>query len=99
VNPTRSCWKICGRSQHAVRRRQRHDHDRLGTVCRAQGGRGHDDVAKAAAKSVIAIEDKGQLATKADLSSLKVELITWNLGAIIAVAGLVSTIVALLRHG
>jgi hypothetical protein len=58
-----------------------------------------DDVAKAAAKSVIAIEDKEQLATKADLSSLKVELITWNLGAIIAVAGLVSTIVALLRHG
>jgi hypothetical protein len=58
-----------------------------------------DDVAKAAAKSVIAIEDKEQLATKADLSSLKVELIAWNLGAIIAVAGLVSTIVALLPHG
>jgi hypothetical protein len=33
-----------------------------------------DDIARAAAKSVIAIEDKEQLATKADIAALKTDL-------------------------
>jgi hypothetical protein len=47
-----------------------------------------DETARAAAKAVIAVEDKEHLATKADINDLrremadmKVELIKWNLGA------------------
>ncbi len=39
-----------------------------------------DDLARAAAKSVIAIEDKDTLATKADLAVLKSDLLTWGIG-------------------
>jgi hypothetical protein len=63
-----------------------------------------DDTARAAAKSVIAIEDKEQLATKADLidlrrnmAEMKASIIQWNLIAIGFVTALFSGLVTLLK--
>jgi hypothetical protein len=56
-----------------------------------------DAIALAAAKSVIAIEDKEHLATKSDLHELKVELIKWNLGAMGAMTTIYLAIVAALK--
>src|SRR4029434_84843 len=67
-----------------------------------------DDIARAAAKSVIAIEDKSQLATKADLqelrsdmrlemAELKMDLIRWSVGTMIAMGALFAAIVRFLR--
>jgi hypothetical protein len=56
-----------------------------------------EHVALAAAKSVIAIEDKEHLATKSDLHELKVELIKWNLGAMGAMTTIYLAIVAALK--
>jgi len=65
-----------------------------------------DELARAAAKAVIAAEDKEalatkadlqelKLATKADLADLKAELIKWNVGTLLALAAIVSAIVKL----
>jgi hypothetical protein len=63
-----------------------------------------DDIARAAARSVIAIEDKEQLATKADLAELKAEMLKAiaDLSArmvtvLVAMTAIFSAISALLR--
>jgi hypothetical protein len=56
-----------------------------------------DDTARAAAKSVIAIEDKAHLATKADLAELKADLIKWNVVAMSVLTAIYAGIVTLLR--
>lgn len=60
--------------------------------------------ARAAAQAVVGRHEEPQLATKADISDLrremsdlKAELIKWNVGTLVALAALVSTIVTLLR--
>jgi hypothetical protein len=56
-----------------------------------------DDIAARAAKSVIAIEDKETLATKADLAELKADL-TWRFIVVIgAQTAVFSAIVAALK--
>lgn len=52
-----------------------------------------DDTAKAAAKSVLAVEEKETLATKADLAELKADIIKWNMALMIAMTGLFAAIV------
>jgi hypothetical protein len=63
-----------------------------------------DDIARAAAKSVIAIEDKEQLATKADLADLrrdiaelKADLTRTMMTLMIAMTAIFSAISAALR--
>jgi hypothetical protein len=62
-----------------------------------------DEVAKAAAKAVIGMQEKEHLATKldiqqlrTDMADLKVELIKWNVGTLIAMTGIFAAIVKLL---
>jgi hypothetical protein len=56
-----------------------------------------DDTARAAAKSVIAIEDKEHLATKADLAELK-DALTWRIILVLSVqTAIFSAIVAALK--
>jgi hypothetical protein len=62
-----------------------------------------DEVAKAAAKAVIGMQEKEHLATKldiqqlrTDIADLKVELIKWNVGTFIAMTGIFAAIVKLL---
>jgi len=66
------------------------------------------DVAQKAAESVFSIENAGNLATKADieklalatkadLADLKADLIKWNVGTLIAMTALFSTLVTLLK--
>lgn len=62
-----------------------------------------DEVAKAAAKAVIGVQEKEHLATKldiqqlrTDMADLKVELIKWNVGTLIAMTGIFAAIVKLL---
>ncbi len=62
-----------------------------------------DEVAKAAAKAVIGVQEKEHLATKldiqqlrTDMTDLKVELIKWNVGTLIAMTGIFAAIVKLL---
>jgi hypothetical protein len=61
-----------------------------------------DEVAKAAAKAVIGVQEKEHLATKldiqqlrTDMADLKVELIKWNVGTLIAMTGIFAAIVKL----
>lgn len=60
-----------------------------------------DDLAKAAARAVIAAEDKEQLVTKADLraelAELKTEIIKWNLVAMGFLTAVFSGLVTLLK--
>jgi len=63
-----------------------------------------DETARAAAQSVIAIEDKEHLATKADLtqlradfSEMKGEIIKWNVVTMGVMTALFSAIVTLLK--
>lgn len=53
------------------------------------------DIAKKAAAAVIAVEDKEQLATKADLHALEVRLMKSIIGAMIAMTGIFAAIVKL----
>ena len=62
-----------------------------------------DEAAKAAAKAVIGVQEKEHLATKLDIqqlrtdtANLKVELIKWNVGTLIAMTGIFAAIVKLL---
>jgi hypothetical protein len=62
-----------------------------------------DEVAKAAAKAVIGVQEKEHLAIKldiqqlrTDMTDLKVELIKWNVGTLIAMTGIFAAIVKLL---
>jgi hypothetical protein len=62
-----------------------------------------DEVAKAAAKAVIGVQEKEHLATKldiqqlrTDMADLKVELIKWNVGTLITMTGIFAAIVKLL---
>ena len=61
-----------------------------------------DEVAKAAAKAVTGVQEKEHLATKldiqqlrTDMADLKVELIKWNVGTLIAMTGIFAAIVKL----
>lgn len=61
-----------------------------------------DEVAKAAAKAVIGVQEKEHLTTKlnveqlrTDMADLKVELIKWNVGTLIAMTGIFAAIVKL----
>jgi hypothetical protein len=56
-----------------------------------------DEIARAAARSVIAIEDKEQLATKADLALQTAALTKTILTALVAMTAIFSAISALLR--
>lgn len=66
-----------------------------------------DDLARRTAQAVLAVEEKDSLASKADLTELrltmlaelahlKTALIQWNVGTLIAVAGVVVAVVKLL---
>ena len=62
-----------------------------------------DDLARAAAKAVIGVEDKGRLATKADLADLRTAIadlkadLTWRmLGAMTALTAVYAGILKLL---
>lgn len=56
-----------------------------------------DEIARAAAKSVIAIEGKEQLTTKADLAALEASLTRLVLTSMIAVTAIFATIVGFMR--
>jgi hypothetical protein len=56
-----------------------------------------DDLAKAAAESVLSKDRKEDLATKADLAELKSDLIKWNVGTLIAMTALFSTLITVLK--
>jgi hypothetical protein len=55
-----------------------------------------DDLARAAAMAVIGVEQRTDLATKADLADLKAELVKWNVGTLVAMTGLFAAITKLL---
>jgi hypothetical protein len=55
-----------------------------------------DDLARAAAAAVIGVEQRTDLATKADLADLKAELVKWNVGTLVAMTGLFAAITKLL---
>lgn len=52
-----------------------------------------DDTARAAAKAVLSVESRMELATKADLAALETRVIKWNVGTLVAMTALFSTIV------
>lgn len=52
-----------------------------------------DDTARAAAKAVLGVESRMDLATKADLAALETRVIKWNVGTLVAMTALFSTIV------
>ena len=56
-----------------------------------------DDLARAAAKGVVSVEDKSQLATKPDLADLRTDLIKWNVGAMVALTAIFAVIVGFVR--
>ena len=56
-----------------------------------------EELARAAAKSVIAIEDKELFATKADLVRMKSEIIMWNVSMMITMTGIFAAIVRWMR--
>jgi len=53
--------------------------------------------AKAAARAVLAADARTDLATKADLSELKAELIKWNVGTLVAMTAIYGGLVAALK--
>jgi hypothetical protein len=56
-----------------------------------------DTVARRAAQAVLSVEDRAQLATKADLAELKADLIKWcvglHVGTMVAMTGVFAAIV------
>lgn len=52
-----------------------------------------DDTARAAAKAVVGVEEKSNLATRADLAELKADLIKWNVGAMAVLTAIFAAIV------
>ena len=52
-------------------------------------------MARDAARNVLAIDARADLATKADLSDLKADLIKWNVGAMAALTAIFAAIVRL----
>jgi len=60
-----------------------------------------DGIAQRAAQAVLSVEDRAQLATKADFAELKADLIKWcvgfNVGTMVAMTGLFAAIVQWLK--
>ena len=54
-----------------------------------------EQLARDAARAVLAIDARADLATKADLSDLKADLIKWNVGAMAALTAIFAAIVRL----
>ena len=54
-----------------------------------------EQMARDAARAVLAIDARADLATKADLSDLKADLIKWNVGAMAALTAIFAAIVRL----
>lgn len=54
-----------------------------------------EDTARAAAKAVLGVEARTELATRADLAELKADLIKWNVGAMAILTAIFSAIVKL----
>jgi hypothetical protein len=54
-----------------------------------------EQLAKEAARAVLAADARTDLATKADLAELKVELIKWNVGAMAILTAIFAAIVRL----
>lgn len=54
-----------------------------------------DQLAKDAARAVLAVDARTDLATKTDLAELKAELIKWNVGAMAVLTGIFAAIVRL----
>jgi hypothetical protein len=54
-----------------------------------------EQMARDAARNVLAIDARADLATKADLSDLKADLIKWNVGAMAALTAIFAAIVRL----
>ena len=54
-----------------------------------------DQLAKDAARAVLAVDARTDLATKADLAELKAELIKWNVGAMAVLTAIFAAIVRL----
>lgn len=52
-----------------------------------------DDLARKATESVLTVDEKNHLATKADLLELKVSLIQWTVGTLLAMTGIFAGIV------
>ena len=67
----------------------------LYTALRAAGV--EDDIAKAAARAVLAAEDKAQLVTRADLAEAKTEIIKWNVATMGLMTAIYSAISIALR--
>lgn len=55
-----------------------------------------EDVARAAAKAVLAADARTDLATKADIAELESRVIKWNVGAIFTMTAVFAAIVKLL---
>jgi hypothetical protein len=54
-----------------------------------------EQLARDAARAVLAIDARADLATKADLSDLKADLIKWNVGAMAVLTAIFAAIVRL----
>ena len=54
-----------------------------------------EQLARDAARAVLAIDARVDLATKADLSDLKADLIKWNVGAMAALTAIFAAVVRL----
>ena len=54
-----------------------------------------EQMARDAARAVLATDAKSDLATKADLSDLKADLIKWNVGAMAVLTAIFAAIVRL----
>ena len=54
-----------------------------------------DQLAKDAARAVLAVDARTDLATKADLAELKAELIKWNVGAMAVLTAIFAAIARL----
>ena len=57
----------------------------------------NDELARAAARAVVGVEEKGMLATKGDLAELKGDLIKWNVGAMAVLTGIFAAIARLVH--
>jgi len=55
----------------------------------------NEQLARDAARAVLAMDARADLATKADLSDLKADLIKWNVGAMAALTAIFAAIVRL----
>ena len=56
-----------------------------------------EGLAKAAARAVLPADARTDLVTKADLEAMKVELIKWNVGTLIAMTAIYGGLVTMLK--